>query len=73
MAASVLAQAFWVGLTGILFAIPVVYALREGADSPGGPFSPVQDGISIPNYGWATLTVPNATNAYYRLVRAAGQ
>src|SRR5205823_4733031 len=35
MAASVLAQAFWVGLTGILFAIPVVYALREGADTLG--------------------------------------
>lgn len=35
MAATVLAQAFWVGLTGITVALPVVYGLREGADSLG--------------------------------------
>ncbi len=35
MAASVLAQAFWVGLTGIAVAVPVVYGLREGADTLG--------------------------------------
>jgi putative ABC transport system permease protein len=35
MAASVLAQAFWVGLTGIAVAVPVVYGLREVADRLG--------------------------------------
>jgi putative ABC transport system permease protein len=35
MAATVLAQAFWVGLTGIAVAVPVLYGLREGADSLG--------------------------------------
>jgi putative ABC transport system permease protein len=35
MAATVLAQAFWVGLTGIALALPIVYALREGADTLG--------------------------------------
>jgi putative ABC transport system permease protein len=35
MAATVLAQAFWVGIAGIALAMPVVYGLREGADTLG--------------------------------------
>jgi putative ABC transport system permease protein len=35
MAASVLAQAFWVGIIGIGVAIPAVYIIRAGADSLG--------------------------------------
>jgi putative ABC transport system permease protein len=35
MAATVLAQAFWVGITGIVLALPIVYGLREGADTLG--------------------------------------
>jgi putative ABC transport system permease protein len=35
MAASVLAQAFWVGVIGICVAVPVVYGLRYGADVMG--------------------------------------
>jgi putative ABC transport system permease protein len=35
MALTVLAQAFWVGLTGIAVAVPVVYGLRELADRLG--------------------------------------
>jgi putative ABC transport system permease protein len=35
MAATVLAQAFWVGVLGICIAVPIVYGLREGADSLG--------------------------------------
>jgi putative ABC transport system permease protein len=35
MAATVLAQAFWVGMIGIAVAVPVLYGLREGADRLG--------------------------------------
>jgi putative ABC transport system permease protein len=36
MAAAVLAQSFWVGLTGIALALPVVYLMGEGTDWLGG-------------------------------------
>ncbi len=35
MAASVLAQSFWIGIIGIGVALPVVYGLQHGADSLG--------------------------------------
>jgi putative ABC transport system permease protein len=35
MALSVLAQSFWIGVLGALFALPTVYALKWGADSAG--------------------------------------
>src|SRR5262249_32830825 len=35
MGAAVLAQSFWVGVTGIACAAPVVYAMREGAETLG--------------------------------------
>jgi putative ABC transport system permease protein len=37
MAASVLAQSFWVGVIGIMVAVPVMIALRQGADLAGAP------------------------------------
>jgi putative ABC transport system permease protein len=35
MAASVLAQSFWVGLIGICLAVPAVFAMQRGADTLG--------------------------------------
>jgi putative ABC transport system permease protein len=35
MAATVLAQAFWIGIIGMAFALPIVFGLREGADTLG--------------------------------------
>jgi putative ABC transport system permease protein len=37
MAAMVLAQSFWVGLAGILVAVPAIYGLAFGADKAGAP------------------------------------
>jgi putative ABC transport system permease protein len=46
MALSVLAQSFWIGVFGILIALPTVYALKWGADSVGAK-------IELP---WGLLT-----------------
>ncbi len=40
----------------------------EAADGPTGLFVPVLSGFSIPHHRLATITVPNATRAVYRLV-----
>ncbi len=44
------------------------YAI-DSAPAPEGPWARVQSGIGVPRYQRATLTVPNATSPYYRLVR----
>ena len=48
---------------------PYVSYRLEGGNAASGPFTPVQSGISITKYDWVTLTVPNATYAYYRIVK----
>jgi hypothetical protein len=45
----------------------VAYRL-EGADAQTGPFAVVQSGISTAKYDYVTITVPDATYAYYRIV-----
>jgi hypothetical protein len=40
----------------------------EGGPSATGPFSVVQGGITTPKYDYVTVTVPNATEAVYRIV-----
>jgi putative ABC transport system permease protein len=66
MAATVLAQAFWVGLTGIVLAVPVVYGLREGADSLGAK-------ILLPAWllaGAATVTMTMALGSGLAALRS---
>lgn len=48
---------------------PDVSYRLEGASAAAGPFTAVQSGISIMKYDWVTLTVPNASYAYYRIVK----
>ena len=46
-----------------------VYAL-ESAEAESGPWSAALSPITIPNHQRATITLPNATAKYYRLVEA---
>jgi uncharacterized protein (TIGR03790 family) len=47
---------------------PGVSYRLEGADVQAGPFAVVKSGISTAKYDYVTITVPDATYAYYRIV-----
>ncbi len=46
--------------------IPNKAYLIEAADSTAGPFTTVQDKLTITKYQRSTFTIPNATGAVYR-------
>ena len=53
-------------ITTTTMAVGKTYAI-ESAPAPTGPWTQVQGNVTIPYLQAATLTVPNATAAYYRL------
>ena len=46
--------------------VPSTKYLIEAGDSENGPFTTIQDDLSIPKYRKISFAVPNATRAFYR-------